>query len=365
MHRRTLLTTAAGVAAAALVPVTSAAAHPTTGPVRPPLTPLGPSGWPSDARATAISTGGSGTWLGGNLQTVDGYGHVELRRLGANRWVPAPTVPAFDVELTALAADATGVWVVGDRNEATLPNPDGATAIVHLTRSGARRQLDTAALPQWLQVRDVRAVGDGVRIVGGAPSEDGSRLLAYSARWAKGRWITEAIHGEDSGFTEADLRMADSSSTIAVSADAWCSFSGGRWTRHDAPLPGTGLAEAAVAKDGSLWAVSDDDTAPWVLHRTGSQWDMIGLPGGFAPMGVIRARAGGVWVRAARIADDSWDAAVFRVNGTKVVERRDSPWRDSLYEGLVDLEDGLLSYGAHGVPGDEEAGWVGGSAWVR
>ncbi|WP_437691819.1 WD40/YVTN/BNR-like repeat-containing protein [Sorangium sp. So ce176] len=110
---------------------------------------------------------------------------------------------------------------------------------------------------------------------------------------------TSAILGLDLAKRE-DHGGAPPQVLAGAANDAWIfdgfasRFDGATWKEVEGPSPGAGVADAAVAGDGTLWVLSDGA----VFARRGETWERTPLPEGVKAHDLATASDGTLWIAA-------------------------------------------------------------------
>ncbi len=335
MHRRTVLKLAAGVAGA----VTVGSLRPDTAVAAGPFTDV--AGWPADARFDAIATGRSGSWAIGVQRLEDRpdgswQRKAILRQLHRRKWVPVALPDDFGAWARAITPDATGVWIVGDRNDVSLPVADGSTVVGHLGRDGRWRSLDTEQLPAYCGFSSLALIDGRIELTGYAPTEGDGRPRPYCLtrplQYEAAPWTERPVDAPVwNGDVVPSLKIG-AGTTDWATADTWLfRRSGSGWAVVDGP-PDTGLAwhgPCAVGGRSLYLGTEFPESREFRLRRrVGETWTDVRLPSGVYVAGLIPT-PGGCWAAGYRI---DWESEtqdstviVLRVSGSKVVQRFDGP----------------------------------------
>ncbi|WP_437878747.1 hypothetical protein [Sorangium sp. So ce513] len=148
---------------------------------------------------------------------------------------------------------------------------------------------NTAVFP-----RAVGSTGDG-KVLGYGSNCAGDPALEL---WQPGA-RTSTVLGLDRAKRE-DHRDASPLVLAGAANDAWIfdgfasRFDGATWKEVEGPKPGAGVADAAVAGDGTLWVLSDGA----VFARRGDTWEHTPLPEGVAADDLATASDGTLWIAA-------------------------------------------------------------------
>lgn len=366
MRRRTVLKLAAGVAGAVTV---GASVRPEAAMAAGSIIEVG--GWPKHARIAAIATGRSGTWVTGmeDLREFPGDWRRRpiLRKLRQRTWQPVALPDSFAAWATALAPDAAGVWVAGDRNDVTLPVSDGTAAVGHLGHDGKWRALDTEKLPRYARYASVLLIDGRLELTGERPHESGPGFSPYcvsrplgdaSAGWTE-RPITPDLNWIDGPLPT--LKIGSGTTDWATAGSRLLRRTGSGWTVVDGP-PGsdeTWLSHCAVS-GRSLYLITVDSGKDWSvrLHRrVNSTWTDVPLPKGMR-LHQLAATANGCWaVGSQEESNVPVAASAIRIAGSKIIQRVDG--RQGMIE-LVCIADGkVLLGGVAPDPDDPDNGWAG------
>ncbi len=377
MHRRTVLKLAAGAAGGSLI---GAAFRPETAAAAGSFVDL--AGWPSEARFDAIATGRSGSWAVGTQRLEDrpdgGWQRrAILRRLRNDTWEPVALPDDFAAWARTLTPDPTGVWIVADRNDVSLPDADGSIVVGHLHRDGRWRALNTDSLPRYSWYRSLRLAGDRIELTGGTSTEAGPRPFCVSRpiHNPSAAWTEHPVEAPPWGGDLVPILKIGSGTTDWATAGAWLLRRSGSGWRAVGGLPGDERAwrEACAVAAGSLYlSTADPYTAPepddperYLLHRrVGATWTRLKLP----PLVTITDLAptrDGCWA-----VGDRYDprtelnfAIALRISGSKVVQRINGPAGSVHMIDLARAERKILLGGIISDPQDPVWGDALGHAW--
>ncbi len=366
MHRRTLLKLAGGAAGAAII---GASVRPEPALAATPFVSLG--GWPKEARFQAISTGRSGSWAIG-MEALhelpdDWRQRAIVRKLGRRTWLPVALPDSFAAWATAIAPDATGVWIVGHRNDVALPDSNGSTVVGHLSEDGAWRTLNTETLPRYAEYGSLLLVDGRMELTGYRWTKDFQSQLAYSLyrplNDETADWVERPIDAPDwSAGPWPLLKLGSGTTEWATAGARLLRRSGSGWTVVNGPPTAEGWHSHCAVADGSLYLITHrfERLEPPRLHRlVGTTWTDIALPP-YLALHQLAATKGGCWAVGAQHPADMGrpDAAtVLRLSGSKIVQRLDGP------KGMADLvclaEGKMLLSGIVPDAADPDDAWVG------
>ncbi len=368
MHRRTVLKFAAGAAGAAIV---GASTRPAPAAAAGPFVEL--AGWPKAARFDAIETGRSGSWAIGFeelRETPDDWRRrAILRRLQGRTWAPVALPDSFLAWGKAIAPDADGLWIVGQRNDVTLPVHDGSTVVGHLGHDGRWRTLDTASLPRYADYGSLLLINGRIELTGYRPAETGVGFRPYCLSRplhaaAAARWTEQPVDEPGGVPSELQLLKVGSGTTDwATAGTRLLRRTRSGWTAAASP-PGTeNLWHYHCAAAGRfLYLITLDPARSAEVRlfcRAGSNWTEIALPP-FLRLHRLAVANGVCWAVGAQhpsMTEQPNAITVLRLSGSKITRRLDGP------KGMADLacvaDRKLLLSGIVPDPADEEGGWIG------
>ncbi|WP_152362260.1 hypothetical protein [Microlunatus speluncae] len=372
MQRRTVLKLAAGVAGAAAV---GSAVRAGSAVAAGRFTDL--AGWPVDARFDAIATGRSGSWAIGMQRLADRpdgswQRRAILRRLCGGRWVPVPLPDDFAAWAHAITPDPTGVWIVADRNERSLPVADGSIVVGHLGLDGHWRTLDTDRLPAYCGFSSLALIDGRIELTGYAPTEGDGRPRPYC--------LTRPLHGAASWTerpVEAPVWAGDVVPSLTIgagttdwaTADTWLfRRSGSGWALAEGPPGGEGQVawQGPCAVGGRSLYLSTAYPEAEVRHRlhrrVAGTWTEVKLPAGVGIHAFVPT-ADGCWAFGDRYVPEpeAITAIALWVVGAKVVQRIDGP--AGAADGACRADGRILVSGIVPDPRDPEWGDWFGHAW--
>lgn len=373
MDRRSVLKLTAGIAGAAAVGVASRPGRAAAGSFSE------VAGWPPDARFDAIEDGRSGTWAIGTQRLEDRpdgswQRRAIVRRLLRRGWSPVALPDDFGAWARAITPDATGAWIVGDRNDVSLPEADGTTVVGHLSPDGTWRPLDTEGLPAYCGFSSLALIGGRIELTGYVPADGGRTLRPYCLtrprRPGTAGWTERPVDAPvwDSDVLPA-MRIAAGSTDWATAANWLLRRSGAGWAVVDGP-PGQDKAwhGPCAVGGGSLYlATEDPEATPRArLHRrTGSTWTEVKLPDGVTIAELLPTPAG-CWAVGDRSVPETGTITVIalQLTGSAVTRRIEGP--AGAAHDVCRADGRLLLCGIRPDPRDPEwADWLGQSWFLR